>query len=277
MNKLFLIFFVLLLVLTVSVTADDNFGLSIGLETGIGNINRADEGDIEPYHRPMIIFDRSFLDGVLDVFAELKYTFRFTKAYDGRELVYPKSLYFDLLAAYNMGLGSTTTLSFILENEVDEFIIAPRFKDNNYVTGILTPAINMNQEFNFGDIYTRIGFPVTYFQEDKKAKTSVDLYFTLGWYSIFGLGLEAKVLMQLSPDRGNIGFEGLASYEADTMYFEILAEVPADIKTEGITITPEFEYYYDRLTFFVNCEFSGFGVEGGKVRISPALGIKFSF
>jgi hypothetical protein len=279
MSKLFLIFFVLLTVLAVSVIADEDeyFGLSVGMETGIGNINKVNGGDLEPYHKPMIIFDRSFLDGALDVFAELDYTFKFNKVYDLREYVYPQSLYFDLLFAYNMGLGSATTLTFIFENEFDEFIIAPAFKDSNNVTGILTPAIKMNQKFDFGDIYTKIGFPVTYFQEDKNAKTIVDLYFTLGWYSIFGLGLEAKVLMQLLPDRGNIGFDALASYETDDIYFEVLAEVPADIKTEGITITPRLEYYYKRVTFFTYFEFSGMGVDEGKVSVSPALGIKFSF
>jgi hypothetical protein len=262
-----------------AVTADEDEGLGFyaGLEAGIGNINKAAYGsDREYYIMPMVIYEQAFLNGILDVFAELDYTLGFTKISDGKKEVYPQSLYFDLLLAYNLGMGSASTLSFFLENEFDELEIAPSSNKENNITGIFTPAVNFNQEFDFGDIYARAGFPITYIHDDKKADTEIGVDFTLGWYSVFGLGLEAKALTQLVPgdDRDYLGLEVLASYETDTMYFEVLAEIPKEIE-DGVTVTPEFDYYFKNFTFYIYCEFSGIG--GGSVRISPALGVKYSF
>jgi hypothetical protein len=270
MKKLLLIFFVLLP--SLSVTANDGIGVSTGFETGIENINKRD--DWEPYIMPVIIFEQAYLDGVLDVFAELDYTFGFFKVLDKKKEVYPQSLYFDLLFAYNKSLDGASTLSFIIENEFDEFIIAPSTKNN--IKGILTPAMKFTQEFDFGDIYGVVGSPIIYIDYDKKADIGVGLDFTLGWYSTFGPGLEAKALTRLLPgdSRGYLGLEVLVTYETGPMYFEVLAEIPKEI-SGGVTITPEFEYNFGNITFYVYSKFAGLG--GADVIISPAIGVKFNF
>jgi hypothetical protein len=281
MNKIFSVFFVLLAV-SFTVTADENggVGFSLGLEVGVENLNKVNEEDRAPYIMPRIIYDRSFLDGVFDVFTELDYKFGYTKVLDGSKEVYPQSLYFDLLFGYHMAIGGASTLSFFLENEFDTIDIAPvnkREKENN-ITAIFTPAVGFSQEFDFGDIYARVGSPITYIQDAYKADKEVGLDGTLGFYSTFGFGLEAKALTLLVPgdDRGYLGLEVLASYEMDTMYFEVFAEIPKDISEGGVTITPEFEYYFRNFTFYTFCEFSNIGGDGS-VQISPAIGVKFSF
>ena len=281
MKKLFIVLPVMLLAAYFSVTADeyDDMGLSLGLEIGAVNITKADEEEREPYLMPMIIYKRALLDGALDVFAELDYTFGFTKTLDGDgKEVYPQLMYLDLLIAYNMGLGEASTLSFILENEIDELTIVPRFKDNNGITGIFTPAVNFNQAFDFGDLYARVGSPITYIQDEKDADTLVGLDFTLGFYSAFGLGLEAKALTLLAPgeSRGYLGLEALVTFETGPVYFEVLAEIPKDISEDGVTVTPEFDFYFGNFTFYTYCEFTGIGT-GGSIGISPAIGFKYSF
>jgi hypothetical protein len=283
MKKLFIVSLVMLLAVGFTVTADEeeyeSLGLSLGLETGIVNISKVNKEDREPYLMPFIIYERALLDGALDIFTELDYTFGFIKTLDGENNeVYPQTLYFDLLLAYNLGLGTASTLSFILENEIDVFTIVPRFKDGNNIPGIFTPAVNFSQGFDFGDLYTRVGLPVTYILGDKNADTLVGLDFTLGFYSAFGLGLEAKALTQLAPGegRGYLGLEALITFETGPVYFEVLAEIPKDISEEGVIITPEFDFSFGNFTFYTFCEFTGIGA-GGSIGISPAIGIKYSF
>jgi len=278
-------FFVALLVIALLASfaaADDNegIGLSTGLEFGIGNVNKANDGKRFPYLMPMLIYENSFFDDTLDIYAELDYTFGFTKEpdNDGND-VYPQSLYSDLMIGYNLGLGDTSTLSFILENEFDEIILSPKYKGVNSLTGIFTPAVKFNQKLNIGDLFAQIGAPITYIQYDKDADTAVGLDFTLGWNSSFGLGLEAKVCTLIVPgdDAGYTGVETTVSYETETIYIEVETIIPKEISNEGVTVTPEFDYSFKNFTFYVKCEFAGIGVNDGNVIISPALGIKYSF
>jgi hypothetical protein len=283
MKNTFIVLLVMLITVNFSVTADEEeyegLGLFLGLETGVVNINKADKEDREPYVMPFIIYEKALLDGALDIFAELDYTFGYIKtpSEDKRE-VFPQSLYFDLLLAYNLGLGNASTLSFLLENEFDEFIIAPSVKKDNNITGIFTPAVNFNQGFDFGDLYARVGSPITYIQNEKNADTLVGLDLTLGFYSAFGLGLEAKALTLLVPGegRGYLGLEALITFETGPVYFEVLAEIPKDISEEGVIITPEFDFSFGNFTVYTFCEFTGIGA-GGSIGISPAIGIKYSF
>ena len=277
----FLVFFLLLFMAAGLAMADDEgIGLSVGLEFGIGNVNKADDNEIEPYLKPMIIYGQSFLDDALDISAELDYIFGFTKVpnSDGDEK-FPQSLYFDLMAAYNLYLGSASTLSFSLENELDEFIISPRLEDSNNIIGTFTPAVKFTQELDFGDLYAQISVPLTYVQPDKDADTGLGLNFTVGWVSTFGLGLEAKILTSILPgdDAGYAGLDMIISYEAGSIYADVEIIIPHQISEDGVSITPEFDYSLGNFTFYTNCEFAGIGVDGGSVRISPALGAKYSF
>jgi hypothetical protein len=268
-------FFVLIciLVLVAGIAVADDTGLTVGAEFGIGNVTKADDGDWEPYLMPFIGYETSFLDGALDLSTELDYTFDFTPNFDKIS----QSLYFDFSLGYNLKLGSASTLSFILENEFDEFKISPKSEGNNF-TGIFTPAIKFNQEVSIGDIYAKVDAPITYIQEEKDADKTVDLRFTLGLKSTFGLEFWARVSSAIVPDV--VGYNGLdvnVSYETGPVYFEVEANIPKEISGEGVTVTPEFDYTLGSFTFYVNCEFTNIGVDGKKINISPALGITFSF
>jgi len=277
--KRFLVFF-LVLVLSAGFAAAQDIGLTVGLEFGIVNVGKAYDLDAEPYLMPMVIYENAFLDDALDLYAELDYTLGFGKAYneDGDEVL-PQSLYFDLSVGYNLSLGDASTLSIILENEFNELIISPSFKDSNNITGIFTPAIKFNQGFDFGDIYAQIGLPITYIQDYKDADIETGLDFTLGWGSSFGLGLEAVFYTMLAPSEiaGYYAFETTVSYEADSLYCELNVSFPKEIKDDGLTITPEVDYSFGSLTAYLFIEFAGIGVDGGEVSITPALGIKYSF
>jgi hypothetical protein len=280
MKKCFFLFLVLCVVAGFAAAEDEGIGLSAGLEFGIGNINKANDGDASPYLMPMIIYENSFLDDTLDVYAELDYTFGFTKEpnEDGDD-VNPQSMYIDLMLGYNLKLGEASTLSFILENEFDEIIISPKYKEDNALTGIFTPAVKFNQQLDVGDLYAKIGAPITYIQYYKEADTAIGLDFTLGWNSSFGLGIEAKFCTLLAPgeDAGYTGLETTISYETESIYFKVETIIPKEINDAGITITPEFDYTFQKFTFYIKSEFAGIGITDSKVVISPALGIKYSF
>ena len=272
--KRFLVFF-LVLVLGAGFAAAQDIGLTVGLEFGLGNVGKADDGDVEPYLMPMVIYENAFLDDALDLYAEFDYTLGFTKVpnEDGDEVL-PQEMYIDLSVGYNLSLGDASTLSFILENEFDAIEISP----SDFILGRFTPAIKFNQGFDFGDVYAQVGLPITYFPNINDAEALTGLDFTIGWGSSFGLGIEAIIYTHLAPgDADYLGFETTVSYEADSLYCELNAYFPSDIKAEGITITPEFDYSFDSLTAYLFIEFSGIGVDGGDVFITPALGIKYSF
>jgi hypothetical protein len=259
---------------------DEGIGLSAGLEFGIENVSKANNEELKPYLMPLLIYENSFLDDTLDLYAELNYTFGCSKEpNDDGNKVFPQSVYLDLMMGYNLGMGSASTLSFILENEFDEIIISPRLDAENALTGIFTPSVKFNQNFNFGDLFAQVGAPITYIQYDKDADTAVGLDFTLGWNSAFGLGIEAKILTLLVPgdNAGYSGLETTISYENGPVYFEVETIIPKEIGDEGITITPQFDYSFRAFTFYANCEFSAIGLNGGDVVISPALGVKYSF
>jgi len=281
MKKFFVLLFVLALTAGFAAAEDDEgIGLSAGLEFGVGNVSKADDGDMNPYLMPMLIYENSFLDETLDVYAELDYTFGFAKEpNDDGDEVNPQSLYFDFSLAYNLGLGGASTLSFILENEFDEITISPQYRETNALTGIFTPAVKFNQELDIGDLFAQIGAPITYIQYDKDADTETGLDFTLGWNSAFGLGIEAKVCTLIVPgdDAGYQGIEAIISYETETIYIEVETIIPRETGGDGVTVTPEFDYFFNNFTFYVKCECAGIGVDGGSISITPALGVKYRF
>ena len=280
MKKFLVSFLILFLAVCFLAAGDEGIGLSAGLEFGIENVSEANNEELKPYLMPLLIYENSFFDDSLDLYAELNYTFGFSKEpNDGGNEVFPQSLYLDLMMGYNLGLGSASTLSFILENEFDEIIISPRLDAINALTGIFTPSLKFNQNFNFGSLFAQVGAPITYIQYDKDADTAVGLDFTLGWNSTFGLGIEAKILTLLVPgdNAGYSGFETTISYENGPVYFEVETIIPKEIGDEGITITPQFDYSFRAFTFYANCEFSAIGLSGGDAIISPALGVKYSF
>jgi len=93
------------------------------------------------------------------------------------------------------------------------------------------------------------------------------------------LGIEAKICTLLVPgdDAGYTGIETTVSYETDLIYIEVETIIPKEISNEGVTVTPEFDYYLRNFIFYVKCECAGIGVDGGSVSFTPALGVKYRF
>ncbi|GBU23354.1 hypothetical protein R80B4_03271 [Fibrobacteres bacterium R8-0-B4] len=254
MKKLLFLSFALSLFANFAATAEEGeeggIGLSAGVEFGVGNVTKADDGDREPYIKPIIAYETSFLDGALDFSAELDYTLGFTKVpNDDSVEVNPQSLYFDLALSYNIGIGDASTLSLIVEHELDELVLSPRSKESNNITGVFTPAVKFNRNVNFGDIYAQIGAPITYIQNEKDAGTDAEIAIVLGWESTFDLSAEVETDIPVTQK----------------------------VKEAGITVTPEIDYNLGSFTVYVNCEFAGIGVDGGNVGITPALGVMYNF
>jgi len=286
-----LIVFILALGILASYAAadDEPIGISAGLEFGVSNVNEANGGDMWPYIMPMLIYDNSFLDGGLDVYAEADYTFGIIKEPD--ENVNWQSLYVDLMLGYNLSLGSASDLSFILENEFDEIVISPNYEGENSLTGIFTPAVKFKQGLDIGSLSAKIGVPVTYVQYSKDADTAIWLDLTLGWKSNFGMGIQARICNLLSPsdNAGYLGLETIVSYETEPLYFQIKILIPkendgviitpryGDLFGKGVIITPRFEYSFKDFIFYVKSKFTDIGVDGRNVSISPALGFTYSF
>jgi len=261
-------------------------GLAAGLEFGIDGINEEDER--APYLTAMLSYGHSFLNDSLDFYSELNYTFGFKKddhSHGGsHDDAFPQTLYFNLMLGYNLRLGPDreSTLSFILQNEFDRFVIAPRNDGGNNITGIFTPAVNFNQEFNTGDLYAQIGLPITYVQDDKNADAEIGLNFTVGWNSLFGLELEATLCTMLAPgdEAGLDDLELVIGYEVEPFHFSVEAAIPlSDFDHRGIDVTPRVEYGFGSFNFYVYCEFAGIGAKESEhsLCITPALGFKFTF
>jgi len=258
MQKFLVVFLALFLIVSFAAFGHEETGLSVGLEFGIVDVSNDER---QPYLVPMLIYEHSFFDDALDVYAELNYTFGFADELE-------QSLYLNLMAGYNLGLGESSTLSFILQNEFYELTIP-----GGDLAGIFTPAIGFNQELNFGDIFAAAGLPVYYFNSED-SDTELGLNFTLGWESSFGFGLEFTVFTMLSGGFEYDSLEVIARFETDPIYIEVTAEFPSDIDY-GIIITPHIEYAIGNFSLYANCEFAGLGA--GNISISPALGIKYRF
>jgi len=258
MKKVFVV--LLSLFMTVSFTAfgDEESSLSAGLEFGIADVSNDEK---MPYLMLMIIYEQSFFNEALDVYAELNYTFGFAEELE-------QSLYLDLIIGYNLSLGESSTLSFILQNKFDEITLP----DGNF-EGIFTPAVGFNQELNFGDIFAAAGLPVYYFNNED-SDIELGLNFTLGWESSFGLELEFTILTMISGAYRYDSLEAIARFETDPIYIEVIAEFPSEIDYE-ITITPLIEYAIGNFSLYAKCKFAGLGAD--KISFSPALGIKYSF
>jgi len=265
MKRILTIFVILFLALSFN-AAGDGIGLSVGMEFGLGDIGRAGGAILPCLTVPVIIYDTSFVDGSIDLYAELSYSLGFVE--NSADLFH--SLYFDFLFGYNFMFGTGSTISVILENELDSIEFTPEFS----LTGFFTPAVKYNQRLDFGDLYAKIGVPLTY---NDVGDIVTGINGTVGWNTPFGLGLETVIYSEVSPNASYLGFGALVSFETDPVYFELDLYIPGDVETEGITMTPEFEYFLFGFTFYLSVEFAGIGIPDGTTVITPTLGFKYSF
>lgn len=298
--KKYLIFFVVLALgtgMAATVSAqDDSIGLTAGLEFFFKNANKVDvfgDKNTYTYMNPYIYYEKSFLDGAIDLYAELNYNYGFRKIdvliepededeeedeEDQFEKKFEQELWFDFSLGYNIRKGDTT-VSFVLENEYT-FFLSPRSKDGRNVEGIFIPKIIINQGVGIGDIYTKANMPITFIQDDKEAKPKAGLNLIWGWGSNFGLGLELEIKQYLYNDEDKTGYAGLnvtASYETGPFYAEVKMETPKSVEESGISIKPEIEYSFNIFTFYGYIRFDCIGMDDMNTMVSPGLGVKVSF
>ena len=281
MRKLLFVFIALFFVISTAVAED--IGFTLGLEVGVANVTTVDDANIEPYLKPSIIFDNSFFDGKLDLYAELAYT---VGIYDDN----PMYLYAYAEATYNLFFGEKLypefedyryTLSFILGNEIDSFMISP-WDDGPNMFSILKPGIKFTQAscLNYqriGDLYLQVFVPVVYLQHDKNADTEVFLEATAGWDSRFGLLFEITPYFSLVPDFEYVALGLFASYDAGLVYAEVDVTIPNKIDEFGITVTPEVSFnIFNGFEAYLRCIVAGIGADWDMV-LTPGLGVRYSF
>jgi len=294
MRKFLTLVIALSLIAGFAMAEDEGIGLTPVLEFGIWNMNKPnDADDVEPYIMPGISYDNSFLDGALDLYTELDYYFGLNKP-NGADKIY-QELYFDLYLGYNLKLGENSTLTFCLENEND-VVITPvddglSVSDQHF--GQIRPGIMFNQNVtDVGDLYAKVDIPIRYTQYWGDTNYPVGLDVTLGWGSTFGLGFKAKLYTLLvSDDDYDTGFTGVdltPSFETGPIYVAVNMRIAKenDWKSSlfdgsslksGFAIIPQFQYSFDSgLSVYANCAIGS--ITGpGDVRISPALGVTYSF
>ena len=298
--KNFLLFF-LVLILSAGFTAAEDIGLTVGLEFGVTDVNKPNDAeDVYPYLEVSVEYENSFLDEALDIYVGLAYDIGFTQEInDDGEKVNPNGLSFDFSIGYNLGLGAASTLSFILGNE-NYIEFAPSTGDR--VFGVIKPGIRFNQNAeDNGDFYAQLDVPVAYlYFGAEKDYTFAGLDITLGWASVFGLGIEATGHILLSPTdnmgdgetlNGFTGISITASYETGPIYTEIAATIPVknlDIGSpysyfdlsagSGVSITPMFSYTFSMgFSAYLSLTFDGIGVKDNDMGITAAIGVTRSF
>ena len=294
--KKFLVFVLALsLIAGFAMAEDEGLGLTTILEFGIWDVNKPnvpndDKTDLEPsdpapYIMPGIAYGTSFLDGALDLYTELDYYIGLNKPNDEDKI--SQELYHDLFLGYNLSLTDSSTLSFLLENELD-LIFAP---EKEYY-GIFRPGVCFNQNIeSAGDFFAQIDLPIGYFDDWGESTTPVGLDFAVGWGSNFGLGLKAKMFFLLAPSDYDTGYTGIdltASFEKGPVFGQVQVRIAKDkdgtssfmdgssLKA-GVAIIPSIQYSFDMgLSIYANCAVGSIG-STGDVRVSPAIGATFSF
>jgi hypothetical protein len=241
----------------------EGIGLEAGVEFGFGNV--ADEAVLGV--TPQLIYENSF--DALDVFAELDYSFTFEE----EDLV--QGLYAEEELGYNLSLGETSTLSFIVNNQ-NTILVAPELPDGfNSVLGVVEPSVKFTQAFDFGDLSAQVGFPIEYLLEVED-ESALSVYLTLAYATDFGLGIElTPITYNIDPDQEVSGYGLLVSYEQDLFYGEV--EVTTDKDFKVFVITPTVEVYLNDFTFWVTADFENVGDPDNDVAITPAIGVKYSF
>jgi len=286
MKKLIVLFCVLTFLIG-GFAAADEIGMTIGTEVGVGNVNKANGGDPWPYIRPLISYSHSFLEGKMGIYAEMDYTFGFIKEPDrGKnwEKVFPQSLVFDINVSYNLNLGSTSRLTFYLENNNDSITIAPddgkSIKERS--NGVIKTSALFSQKFEFGGLLAKFGSPIYYLKSGYKGDLpAIGINAALGWKFPFGLAVGGEWLMALTP-RVLYGYREitfLASYDSKKIpiYTQVEVKVPNDNENRGLIITPKLYYFFRPFNLIASCALNNVGAKNDNISFSPALMFNYYF
>jgi hypothetical protein len=244
----------------------ETIGLTAGIEFGFGNVADTAVFGITPE----IEYEKSF--GAFDVYADASYTAAFEEDDTAHDF------YLELEGAYNLSIGSSSVLSFIVNN-ANDFHAAPDWGgDVRTVSGTVEPAVKFTQTFGSGDMFLHIGFPIEYAHQEvinSIDETGTAAKLLIGMADVFGFGAELTLNFPFSPEAGYGETELLVTYENGTCYGEV--DIVAAQDFTSAAITPEFAYTIkETFTVYVNTEFGNIGGEGD-VSVTPALGVKYHF
>jgi hypothetical protein len=259
MKKLLMVLFIMVLVCGFAAAQEENegIGLSAGAELGFGDV--ADDAVINI--TPQLVYENSFLDGALDISAEIDYTFNFEEGV-------PQELYAEENIGYNLSLNEASTLTFTLHNENDFFTV-PEFLDGDDGS-VLEPSITYALGLDAGDLAFTLGVPIGYLPD-----TTVGAYLTAGFAFPFGFGVEVTANLAFSPDFDYADTNLVLSYGRDLFSAEV--EIDADDNTFKIyTVSPSVEFYFGAFTAWAGADFGNVGGDGD-ISIEPFIGAKYSF
>jgi len=306
MKKFIILFAVLILTAGFAIAEDtenpENIGLTGHLELGIGGINKPNDAEEAPLALDIgLAYEKSFFDGAWDINAMLVYGIIFTKApgMDGKEQ-YPQLLRLVFMTGYNHKLGEASTLSGIIQNE-NYFILAPDVGDDN-ATGVIKPGIKFEIMLeNVGILNVQTNFPFAYLNfGQEKDNTWAGLDLTAGFMSGFGLGLAASFHFMFTPKEDMFGqtINGFTGVAVNAMFMagQFLAQARAAIPVKNMDIGARYSYF-DELTteggaalnleiayFFIpglkvyaGAAFTGMGITGRDMVVSPMIGVDYSF
>ena len=269
MKKFLILFLIMVVTAGFAAAEEDGIGLSLTVEGGAIDVNVKD--DVCPYVYAGLDYGTSFLDGALDFGAGIGFEVDFPSG------SLPMILYLDFMLGYNLGIGSSSTLSFILTDE-NELV----FDDGVDFSGTLTPGIKYGLGLNRGgNIYFQGNFPIAY------TDILAGFDFIFGWESTFGLGLEASAhtIFYNWAEFSGIGFS--ASYGISIVTIDLGVTIPFkmtnpysffdDTNGNGIAIMPGVTFsVLSWLDLYANCAFTRIG-GGDGVGINFAVGAVFSF
>ena len=284
MKKLFFLFVVL--ILTGSFAMADDVGLTVGFEISFLDFN---DTWTQRYMMPSVAYEKALLDESLELSAGLGIPMCVNpNVWLGFDL--------DLKAAYNLKLGSASTLSFILGNK--NFFPAVA-KNDNYqaystifeerladITGKIIPGIGFKQGIgDAGSLFLQADIPLIY-NAVPGVDLAVGLDFALGFKSSIGLGFQGTVYNLFSNGYGESSYfeyvELIPCYESEIIYAEILFGLPTyknGFDLEGLKIRPEVQIKIPpakSLMVFLALPIFGIGSDNG-VGVGMTVGVKYSF
>jgi hypothetical protein len=243
----------------------DPIGIDPGIGIGLG------EGSTETILTitPEIEFTKSI--GNVDLYAYTSYNI-------GLDDQTTHDFYLEEEVGFNRTIEDSATLSLIFNN-YNSFHIQPLYADSRLssISGGLTPSIKYKNNHSFGALYSKLGFPITYVEQEIKPgdqQTKLSTTLSIGWVSNSGLTLELTPSVVFSPTT-EIGYdqtELFISYEKDSFYIEM------DFLYGGgaFSIIPEAEYSIKDIVLWVYCEFLSLGSKTDFVAI-PTIGISYRF
>ncbi|MDL2230120.1 hypothetical protein LJC14_07730 [Treponema sp. OttesenSCG-928-L16] len=267
MKKIILSVLLFCFVFGFAAAIDDNgIGVTAGLDVSFGDI--AD--DVVFKLIPNIEYANSF--GDFDLLAYLEYGI----AFDDPDSI--QNLYGELEGFYNLRLSDLALLSFGVYTEHDLHLAPDAGDDVRTYNLILEPRAMYTHTFGFGDLFARVGLPITplhQFVLEDDDELGFGMNVRLGWVSSFGLGAHVTANMDFKPDSEYTGTDLLVSYEMDDigLYAELEFSVNKDFDT--FCITPMVEYHINNMfRVWGEVKFDGLGDEA---IIIPTIGVKASF